>query len=150
MRRAVGNPQAGFTMVELLVVLGLVAVLTGILVTVMYQFWRIPRWGNAQMTVDSDLRNLGLWLIHDGNESEAFVPGGACGTFQTAHGATYTYSLSGTMLQRTDQAGTRVTVARHVQSLSCAAVGDQVRVAVQVAEGPVSASATFTVTMRVR
>lgn len=141
--------QRGFTLVELLVVLGLVAVLTGILVTIMYQFWRIPQWGNAQLAVDSDLRNLGLWLVRDGNESRTFTPGGTCGTFQTGHGASYTYELVGSTLQRTDGEGKSVAVARHVLGVSCSALGDRVVVTVQLGEGPVTVSETFTVTMRV-
>ena len=141
--------RTGFTLVELLVVLGLIAVLTGILVTIFYQFWRIPRWGNAQMTVDSDLRNAAMWLIRDGNQSRAFVPAGACGTFQTGHGDRYTYTLSGESLQRIDSSGGTVTVARHVQAISCTTDGEQVFVTLQVAVAPVSARETYTMTMRV-
>ena len=141
--------RAGFTLVELLVVLGLIAVVTGLLVTIFYQFWRVPRWGNAQMTADSDLRNVGLWLVRDGNQSRAFIPGGTCGSFQTGHGEVYTYSLSGESLQRTDSSGGTVTVARHVRAISCTTDGERVFVTVQVAVGPVSTSATYTVTMRV-
>lgn len=146
-----GSPdtRAGFTLVELLVVLGLIAVVTGLLVTIFYQFWRVPRWGNAQMAVDSDLRDAGLWLVRDGNQSRAFIPGGSCGTFQTGHGETYTYTLNGTVLQRTDSSGGTVAVARHVQAVSCATDGERVFVTMQVAAGPVSATVTYTVTMRV-
>ncbi len=149
MRRARKGEPLGFTLVELLVVLGLIAVLTGLLVTIFYQFWRVPRWGNAQMTVDSDLQRASLWLIRDGNQSRAFVPSGSCGVFQTGHGEVYTYTLAGTTLQRTDTAGNTVAVARHVQTISCTTDGERVFVTLEVSAGSISSRVTYTVTMRV-
>lgn len=148
MSRASHHPEAGFTLTELLVVVGLLTILTGLLVAIMYQLWRVPQWGSAQMTVDNDLRTIGLWLLRDGNQSNDFIAGGSCGTFHTGHGPTYIYALNGTTLERTDQDGNKVIVARHVQGISCMDAGTQVQVTVQVARGPVAASQTFTVTMR--
>jgi len=142
--------QRGFTLVELLVVLGIMAIVTGMLATIFYQLSNIPRWGNAQLAVDSDLRNAGLWLVRDGNQSQSFTPGGACGTFNTAHGPTYTYSLDGTTLSRTDDGGKTTAVARSVTGLACVASGNLVAVTLDLTRGEVSASATITVAMRVQ
>ena len=142
------DPQRGFTLIELLVVVAILSLLTGLLVTIIYQFLTIPRWGNNQLAVDHDLRNAGLWLMRDGNESTAFAPGGTCGVFQTGHGATYTYALSGTEVQRTS-GGQTLVVAHYASGLACSTTGNQAVVELDVTKGDVSASQTYTVTMRV-
>lgn len=142
------NPQRGFTLIELLVVIAILSLLTGLLVMIVYQFLTIPRWGNNQLALDHDLRNAGVWLMRDGNESEAFAPGGTCGLFQTGHGASYTYALSGTELQRTS-GGQTLAVAHYVSGLACSTAGSLAVVQLDVAKGDASASQTYTITMRV-
>ncbi len=140
------NTQHGFTLIELLVVLAILSILTGLLVTVIYQFLTIPRWGNAQLAVDHDLRNAGLWLMRDGNQSRSFDT--VTCTFDTGRGPTYAYVLSGTELQRTS-GGQTLVVAHHVSGLACSTAGSRAIVQLDVTKGDVSASQTFTVTMRV-
>lgn len=147
-QHAARNTQHGFTLIELLVVIAILSLLTGLLVSIVYQFLTIPRWGNNQLAVDHDLRNAGLWLMRDGNESTIFAPGGTCGVFQTGHGANYTYALSGTELQRSS-GGQTLVVAHYVSALACSTAGSQAVVQLDVTKGDVSASQTFSVTMRV-
>lgn len=149
---------SGFTLIELLVVIGLLALLAGLLATIVYQFLTIPRWGNAQLAVDSDLRNAGLWLIRDGNQSYEFTgTAGDCTpfTFNTGpeRGVVYTYTRSGDTLSRQDSStGQTVGVARHVSGVQCPSGTTTGPVAITLisTSGDVSASQTFTVTMRVR
>jgi prepilin-type N-terminal cleavage/methylation domain-containing protein len=148
--RYVSSASPGFTLVEVLVVLALLSLVTGLLVTMLYQFWHIPHQGSAQLAIDHDLRNAGAWLMRDGNQSNAFTPGGTCGTFDTGRGVTYTYALNGTGLQRTDSNTGQVNeVAHYVTGLTCTTINKLAVVTIDVAKAPVSASTTFTVTMRV-
>jgi len=151
------RPVDGFTLVELLITSALFSLVAGLLLLVTYQFWNIPRQGNAQLAVDSDLRTAGLWLIQDGNESQAFTGSpGTCTPFVfdtgPGHSAVYTYTLSGDTLSRQDGSiGRTIGVARHVSSVQCPAGTTTGIVAVTLtsSSGDVSASQTFTVTMRV-
>ena len=149
----------GFTLVELLVVMAIIAIVTGTLAMIMYQFSKVPRWGNAQLAVDNDLRNVGMWLMRDGNESTTFTSGGSCGAFTVPTYAgstrtiTYTYSAAENTLNRQDSGTSQTTtVARNLTSVQCPAgvVTGTVVISVTAASGDVSASQTYTVTMRVQ
>lgn len=142
--------SAGFTLVELLVVLGILSLVTGTLVLILYQVTAIPRWGNAQLGVNADQRLVGLWLIRDGNESRSFTPSGACGFFETETGRTYTYAHAGTQLTRTDSAsGQPQVLARRVAGATCAVNGRLVTVELDLGEGEVATRATWTLALRV-
>jgi prepilin-type N-terminal cleavage/methylation domain-containing protein len=141
------NPQHGFTLIELLVVIAILSVVSGLLVAIVYQFLIIPRWGNAQLAIDHDLGNAGLWLMRDGNESQTFITT-TC-TFDTGRGTTYHYALVAAGLERTDSStGQTVEVAHYVSGLTCTTTGAWAVVALDVAKSDVSASQTFTITMR--
>ncbi len=141
---------AGFTLVELLVVLGILALVTGLLVLILYQVIEIPRWGNAQLGVNADQRLVGLWLIRDGNQSRSFTPGGACGVFETASGRTYTYAQTGTQLTRTDSAsGQAQILARRVAGVTCTLADRVVTVTLNLAEGEVATTVAWAVALRV-
>jgi len=145
--------QHGYTLTELLVVIALLAIVTGVASLAIYQFYTVTSWGNAQMAVDADLRNAGLWLMHDGNESRSFTAAGTCGTFDTGRSRTYTYALNGNQLNRTDsQTGQTIVVAHRVNSVQCPAgpvTGGALAVTITSSSGKVSGTATFTVTLRV-
>lgn len=150
----------GFTLVELLVVVAIIAVVSGLLTMIFYQFLNIPRRGNAQLAVDSDLRNAGLWLARDGNESQEFTgTPGTCTpfTFDTGpeRGVVYSYtlSLSNDTLSRQDSStGRTIGVARHVSSVQCPSgtTTGTVAITLVVSSGDISASQPYTVTMRVQ
>ncbi|MGC9399080.1 MAG: PulJ/GspJ family protein [Anaerolineae bacterium] len=153
------NPShnAGFTLVELLVTLAILALITGTLIAILYQVFEIPTLGNARLSVDGELRNAGLWLVRDANESASFTgTGGTCVPFSFDTGAerglVYTYTLVGNTLQREESTtGRTQTVARHVDGLQCPAGTHSGAVAITLvaAQGEISAEATYTLTMRV-
>lgn len=154
----VSRHTRGFTLVELLVVIAILAIVTGALVTILYQFSRVSRWGNAQLAVDNDLRNVGMWVARDGNASTSFTSGGTCGSFTApsigvTRTITYTYSLAESALNRQDSGTGRTnTVARNLAGVQCPAgvVTGTVVFSVTVARGDISVNQTYTVTMRVQ
>ncbi len=148
----------GFTLVELLATVAIIAIVTGLLVLILYQFFSISRWGNDQLTVDGNLRNTGLWLMQDGNRSASFFPTGTCGVFvaptsiDATRTITYTYSAAQNTLSRQDSsAGGTTVLARHVTGVLCpsAVVTSTATFSVTAASDDVSASQVFIVTMRV-
>lgn len=149
------NTQQGYTLTELLVAIALLALVTGVLSAALYQFYTVTSWGNAQLAVDADLRNAGLWLMRDGNESESFTPGGTCGAFYTGptRNITYTYSYSAgdrTLYRQDSSTGQMVGVARRITAAPiCTVQGRSVLVTLTASSGRVSHSFTFTVTLRV-
>ena len=145
----------GYTLVELLVVLGLTTIVTGVLVTVIYQFYTVTSLGNAQLAVDADLRNAGLWLMRDGNQSTVFTQTGTCGVFAapTYTGSTryitYTF-LAGTLSRQDSSTGQVIGVARRLAAPpTCSVQGQSAVIVLTSTVGKVSNSATFTVTLRV-
>lgn len=149
------DTQRGYTMTELLVAIALLALVTGVLSAALYQFYTVTSWGNAQLAVDADLRNAGLWLMRDGNESESFRPGGTCGAFYTGptRNITYTYSYSAsdqTLYRQDSSTGQIVGVARRITAAPiCTTQARSVLVTLTPSSGGVSTSFTFTVTLRV-
>ncbi len=148
-----GVEQRGFTLIELLIVIGIIAIITGVVVNMFYQFYRVPRWGNAQLNVSNALRTATLWLAHDAHESQTFTPGGTCGTFDTGRGTTYTYALNGGRLERTaSDSGRTIAVAHYVSALQCpgsVVSGGSAAFRLTFTSGAVSSQQTLTVTLRV-
>ena len=144
----------GYTLIELLVATAIISLVTGLLVMILYQFFIIPSQGNAQLAVDSDLRNAGLWLMRDGNESQVFTGTMPCNTFtfDTGQGVTYIYARNGNALERTDSSTGQTTgAARHVSDVQCPAGVSTSTVGITIfsSSGDVSASQTYTITLRV-
>lgn len=158
------DSQRGFTLVELIVAAAIIAVVAGMLATILYQLLVIPSRGNAQLTVDGDLRNAGLWLVRDGNAAWTFTPGAppVYGTFaitrtgNTTATVTYRYEDGALVRERrTRNETSTIGVARHVAAsddVRFTCIGDVVVVEITATSGQgrsrVSASQTFTVTMR--
>jgi prepilin-type N-terminal cleavage/methylation domain-containing protein len=153
-QEATGSEQ-GFTLVELLAVIAILSIIFGVLAAILLQFMDVTRAGNGQMAVDGALRNAGLWLTRDGNESRALTGGAGCDTFVfdtgPDHGAVYTYTLSSGTLWR-DDGTTNRGVARDVSDVVCPSgtVTGTVAITVFSSSAGVSGSQTYTVTLRVR
>ena len=149
-----GARQQGFTLLELIVVLGTLSLVTGVTLMAIYQLLIVPVNGNARLAVDADFRTANLWLMHDGNESQSFTaPGGTCVFYTGAtRNISYTYSYSAGALNRTDSSsGKTIAVAHHLKSPPiCTPSGQLVTFTFTSSSGNVSSSATVIVALRVK
>jgi prepilin-type N-terminal cleavage/methylation domain-containing protein len=142
---SVRTSDGGFTLVELLVALSISALVTGMLVMILYQVMTVPRWGNSELNVIADLRNAGLWLVRDGNQSWKFEAGADMlyGTFAmtqtTGAAASVLYFYEDGQLKRSVQIG--ADVRTHTVAHRIASVGDVV-----FAQGPGSVTVDITPT----
>lgn len=148
--------ERGFTLIEVIIVLGLVSVVTGVTLLILYQLLIIPAQGNARLAIDADFRTASIWLMHDGNESQSFTPGGTCGVFYTGAARnvnyTYSYAAASRTLNRADSStGQTIAVAHHVAAApSCTVTGQTVVVIFTSSSGSVSDNTAITVALRVR
>ncbi|MEA3459161.1 MAG: prepilin-type N-terminal cleavage/methylation domain-containing protein, partial [Chloroflexota bacterium] len=123
--------ERGMTLVEILVALAITALITGILVTAIYQIYQVTGWGNNEMRVQHDLQNAATWLNRDvvsassaevtGSQMVLTIPYFSAGDISTRT-ITYTHPVAGGVLTR-DSVTSTVTVARHVDSVAFSATG---------------------------
>ena len=151
--------ERGITLTELLVVLAITAMITGILVTVIYQIFNITDWGNNELRVQHDLQNAATWLNRDVvSASEAEVTGSqmvltvpyslSAGTILTH---TVTYSVADGTLRRRKSGGAELIVARHVDSVDFSATGtvtSVITITITSRASDVTQSATLQLDMR--
>jgi Tfp pilus assembly protein PilE len=114
--------ERGITLVELLVVLAITALITGTLVTAIYQIYQVTGWGNRELVVQHDLQNAATWLNRDvvsasgaeitGPRMVLTIPTSIIDTINI----TYTYSEAEGTLTRYS-GGSSLIVARHVDSV---------------------------------
>lgn len=120
--------ESAMTLVEILVALAIAGLITGTLVTAIYQIYQRTGWGSNQMRVQHDLQNAATWLNRDvvsassaevtGSQMILTIPYFSSGTYTyTAdiRTITYTFSTAERILAR-DSVTSTVTVARHIVS----------------------------------
>lgn len=75
--------EAGLTLVEVIVGIGIAAGILTLVGTFVYQFFTVTRSGTERMAVSSDLQSATLWLGRDAAEAYDFIPGASplYGTF---------------------------------------------------------------------
>ena len=155
--------ERGMTLTELLVVLAITAMITGILVTVIYQIFNITDWGNDELVVQHDLQNAATWLnrdvlsassaeISDSQMMTLTVPYSITGTSILTRTITYTYSEAEGTLTRYSGASSLI-IARHVDSNPFSPTGvimgpDVITVSLSSGEGDVAGNSTLTLAMR--
>jgi len=150
--------ERGITLVELLVVLAITAMITGILVTVIYQIYQITARGNDELVVQHDLQNAATWLNRDvltaseadvsGSRMTLTIPYSITDTTILTRTITYTYSETVGTLTRNS-----VTIARYVYTDPFPSVGiieapNVVTVTLSSKAGDVPGSGTFALKMR--
>ena len=129
------------TLVEILVALAITGLITGTLVTAIYQIYQVTGWGSNQMRVQHDLQNAATWLNRDVvSASSAEVSGSQMVLTvpyfitDTILARTITYTHSASHLTRDCGVSTVITVARHVGSVAFSPTG------------PVTSAITITIT----
>jgi len=113
--------ERGMTLVEILVGLAITGLITGTLVTAIYQIYQVTGWGNNQLRVQHDLQNAATWLNRDvvsassadisGTQMVLTIPYLSTDTILTR---TITYTHSAPWLTRDCGVSTVITVARHI------------------------------------
>ncbi len=150
--------QRGLTLVELLLALGISALISGTLGTAIHQFVMASERGNDDLRALHDVQNAGFWLTLDGERAEGTnlvdgaPPAQSMTLSWTIGGQAHTsaYSLSETALNR-DHNGTITTVARHVASAQFSLAGRVITVTMTstpAGRWGVSEQATYKVWLR--
>ncbi len=115
--------QGGFTLVEVLIALGIAAMITGVIGTAIFQILDRSARGGETVRALNDIQNAGQWLYLDGERAETTLlvendpPVNSLELSWVADGQSHTvlYSISGTELLR-DHDGVVTTVARYVSN----------------------------------
>ena len=155
--------ERGMTLVEILVALAIAGLITGTLVTAIYQIYQVTGWGSNQMRVQHDLQNAATWLNRDvvsassadvsDSQMILTIPYFSSGTYTyTAdiRTITYTFSTAEKTLAR-DSVTSTVTVARHVDSIGFSPTGtvtSAITITLISQAGDVTGSATLHLDMR--
>ena len=115
------SEQKGFTLVEILIALGITALITGVLGTAIFQIFDRSVRGQDTLRALNDIQNAGRWLYLDGGRAETTdlvndAPSVNSMTLNwTSDGQPHaaTYALTNSELIRNHN-GTQTTVARYV------------------------------------
>lgn len=102
--------ERGVTLTELLVTLAIAGLITGTLVTAIYQIYQVTGWGSNELRVQHDLENAATWLLRDVQMADPTLTDANGSTLNLMwndmyrdRNATYqvSYQVSGTNLVRT-------------------------------------------------
>ena len=148
--------ERGVTLVEILVALAITGLITGTLVTAIYQIYQVTGWGSNQMRVQHDLQNAATWLNRDvvsaseaeiiGSRMVLTIPTSIIDTINI----TYTYSEAEGTLSR-DSGGSSLIIARRVDSVDFSATGtvtSVITITITSRASDVTQSATLQLDMR--
>lgn len=116
--------QGGFTLVEILIALGIAALITSALGTAIFQILDRTAKGGETVRALNDIQNAGQWLYLDGERAETTdliendppVSSMVLNWVTDGVSHTATYTISGTELER-DHNGVVTTVARYVSNV---------------------------------
>ena len=143
--------QDGFTLVEILVALGIAALITSVLGTAIFQILDRSARGGETVRALNDIQNAGQWLYLDGERAETtdlvdnFPPVDRMRLDWVADGVSHTatYTISGTELER-DHNGTVTTVARYVSNAEFSISNRLITVSLTSTPGSTGASKDIT------
>ena len=119
------NNQKGFTLIEVLIAVGITTLVVTSMSGIIFQLLRVTEKGTETLTAIRELENSNIWISRDIQRAETcdLIDGGVPVQSMTIswneasvlHSATY--ALSGTDLQR-DHGGEVTTLARNISSVA--------------------------------
>ena len=143
--------QDGFTLVEILVALGIAALITSVIGTAIFQILDRSARGGETVRALNDIQNAGQWLYLDGERAETTdliendppVNSMILNWVADGQSHTATYTISGTELER-DHNGTVTTVARYVSNAEFSISNRLITVSLTSTPGSTGASKDIT------
>ena len=108
--------EQGFTLVELLIAIAIMASIFGVLGEVFHQVVSIPEYGNDKVTALHELQNVAHWVNLDGQMAKNAI-GGSGLVLTLPDDSSISYTLAGTDLVRSTGAAER-TLAKNITSVN--------------------------------
>ncbi|MCH8826583.1 MAG: type II secretion system protein [Chloroflexi bacterium] len=149
--------QRGFALVEILLAMGVTALVTGVIGTAIFQIYDRSASGQDTLRALSDIQNAGQWIYLDGEKAESSnlidnaAPVSSMTLSWTTEGTphTATYTLTGPALIRNHN-GVETTVARYLSGADFAILNDLITINLTSApgNGGVSKQVTYNVWVR--
>jgi|GEM_PF-1178284 len=155
--------ESAMTLVEILVALAIAGLITGTLVTAIYQIYQVTGWGSNELQVQHDLQNAATWLNRDvvsassadvsDSQMVLTIPYFPSGTFTYTADIriiTYTHSITDSTLTR-DPGDSTFVVGRHVDSIAFSPTGtvtSAITITLTSQASVVTGSATLQLDMR--
>ena len=149
--------QRGFTLVEILVAMGITALVTGVLGTAIFQIFDRSASGQDTLRALSDIQNAGQWIYLDGEKAATSdlinnaAPVDTMTFSWTTEGTPHTaiYALTGPALVRNHN-GVETTVARYLSGVEFSISDDLISIKLTSApgNGGVSKEVTYNVWIR--
>lgn len=149
--------ERGFTLVEILLAMGITALITGVLGTAIFQIFDRSASGQDTLRALSDIQNAGQWIYLDGEKAETTnlvnndPPVSSMTLTWSSEGTphTATYTFSNTELIRNHN-GVETTVARYLSGADFAISDELITINMTSApgNGGVSKEVTYNVWVR--
>lgn len=157
-----GKSERGFTLVEMLISMVLVAGSAALIATAIYQVFIVAKDGNARLTVLGDVQNASLWVGRDSSEAASWAAGSGTeyGTLTTGDPTVeyrYSYDAATTSLVREHLVSgspvSTLSIARRIANqgdVSFSLSGSLLTFSITGTSGSTSESATLNLGMRVK
>jgi prepilin-type N-terminal cleavage/methylation domain-containing protein len=107
--------ERGYTLVELLITIGITGLIFVVVGTVLFQLTTVSGYGNDSLSTIHEVQNAGHWFNLDGQMAVSAAVSSSL-VFSFPAGQTVTYALTGTILQRVE-GSSAITLAQNISNL---------------------------------